>query len=523
MRTLFTLCLLLAGFFSFAQQYKISFSGQSEFSVDDPKVRVADGFIQYEKTDNKMQFGYTAKLYKVRFGIKLTKYDNEMKMVKELALQNGDRAYGPFDIKVQYVGNKLYLFYFQMAGETEEGDINIFAAEINASDLTLGTPMKVLSINQKNGGIFSKAFTSAAYNVFAIMPSPDKSKTLVFWTPNNSDGNYFFSVLNADFSPFTEKRGTMMTLTDPDVKSVCVDNLGDVFIAYAGAVDKHTMEQHIIVCAPKKKEKEVTLSLGESLIGTMCVHASKTNDIVHIGGTYGETLNFTGVYHATISAALPKVSKPIQVPLPDTLLKQLIDEGWGSDKKKRYGLERHYYPLPYELEDGSFGMAAEFREAITTTSTNMNGGLSSSHTNIISGDILNIRFDGNKSIVTSRIPKYRNSNAGRTVGDSYFALPYHNTMLFFYADNEKNLNRSLADQAVSSNVYTNSVMLVAAIDEAGNIKREKLIDKKDDDFLPVADDATYVPGTKELYIPVQKIRKLGGIGKEAMWAKVEIQ
>ncbi len=526
MRTLLTLCLIMAAFSSFAQQYKISYTDLAEFSVDDPKMRIPDGYLQYEKTDNKMQLAYTAKLYKVRFGIKLTKYDEQMKVVKEMQLP-GDRAYGPFDFTVKYVNGKLYVFYFQMAGENEEGDINLFEAEINTSDLSLGTPVKVLAVEQSNGGIFSKAFSAAMEAELDIKTSPDKSKILVFWTPNSETGNYWFKVYNADWSVVAEKKGTITTLTDPNVKSVCVDNAGNVFIAYKGDVDKKTMETHIIVCALKKKEKEVPLTLGDNILPSVCLFPSSKSNLIHIGGMYGDNENFLmqGCFYSTISAALPKPSKPELFPFADTLMQQFVDEGWGIDKKKAHGLKRLITPVPYELEDGSFGMANEFRDVIVDRAMNLNsngvGGGMDTHTHILSGSIFNMHFVNGKCIA-SRIPKHRNS-AGRTIGDSYSSVIYHNTIVFLYPDNEKNLSKPLNEVPVSSDVYTNSVLVAASIDANGNTKREKIIDKKDDDFLPVADEATMIPETNILYIPVQKIRKLGGVKREAMWAKVEIE
>ncbi|WP_315823127.1 hypothetical protein [Paraflavitalea speifideaquila] len=214
-----------------------------------------------------------------------------------------------------------------------------------------------------------------------------------------------------------------------------------------------------------------------------------------------------GLFQQTINTADLSITKPIALPFENTLVEQLDKDGWGSTKTKNYGIN----PLGLQgfvLSDGRIGLVGEYRKSNWTGRA----------TFITSGSLVYAILDGSKGKVAS-IPKYRTS-AGSTIGDSYAAFPYKNTLLIFYNDQESNLQRDITKPATTSNVYKNSVLAVAYMN-GDAISRQTLIDLTKDNFLAVGEGMSPLQGNKVL-IPVYKIKGLGGVGNDQKWGYINI-
>src|SRR6266542_5105746 len=91
-------------------------------------IRVNDNFIRYEVDYGHMQLAYTAKLNKVKYGINLYRYDNDMKEVQTLSLDDKQKDLGPFIPSFFTFGGKLHVLYYQY---TNDNTIKFFLTQVN--------------------------------------------------------------------------------------------------------------------------------------------------------------------------------------------------------------------------------------------------------------------------------------------------------------------------------------------------------------------------------------------------------
>lgn len=238
--------------------------------------------------------------------------------------------------------------------------------------------------------------------------------------------------------------------------------------------------------------------------------ASKKDKQVHIIGTYGEKPGkLTGIFHQTISTTDHSLNTAVSIPFQVPLVEQLDKDNWASTKEKSYGIDQ-LMMHGYALEDGRIALIGEFRKVNTTERAQYD----------ISGSLLNVLVDG-KTALAASIPKYRVS-AGSTIGDSYYAIPYKNTLLVFYNDNESNLQRDVTKVPVPSSEYKRSVLAVAFMNADGTIKRSSLINLTNDGFLAIGEGIQPLTWNK-LLVPAFKIKGLGGVGNGRKWGTINIQ
>jgi hypothetical protein len=238
--------------------------------------------------------------------------------------------------------------------------------------------------------------------------------------------------------------------------------------------------------------------------------AAKKGDLIYIAGTFfEETENLAGAYKASMSTTDFKLSAIKRSAFTDSLVERFSKDSWGSKKQKKYGLYPQFNAELIESGDGIVNLVAEFKTQVWGTRAVF----------YISGSILVVSF-GNTATTFARIPKTRTS-AGSTIGDSYAVISSQDKVIIFYNDVEKNIDRDITLDPVGSDVYSNAVLVAAVINGDGLVKREKVIDLKQKDFLAIGDRMN-VLAPSVLQFPVYKIKNLGGIGNDMMTATVTI-
>lgn len=121
------------------------------------------------------------KLYDLTYSMTVSKYDRNMNLVKEYAIANGEKQYGPLVPQLVLVNNKVALAYFQ-PGE-DKSSFSFYLALVDEDDLSLKNPQKFCTIKQDNVGI-TKAEGVMNANLVSFAYSPDKTKTLVIGLTN---------------------------------------------------------------------------------------------------------------------------------------------------------------------------------------------------------------------------------------------------------------------------------------------------------------------------------------------------
>ncbi len=387
----------------------------------DVPLKVADAYYSLE-AEQKMQFGFTFKLHKVRFPIKLMKHDKGLQTLKEISLSNGEKVYGPFLPVLKNFNDKPYLFYYLFSEEDER--IKLMAAEIVPSDLSLKTPEELLSIEQKNVGL--QQASDLLYNYkFELTPSPDKSRWLALWS-SGINNRFFFAVLDGSLKRLRTADETISGQRELVVKSACVDNAGNVFISYVA--DK---QAHIFSSSANGKKMDQEVKLGAANAFEVFVLPSLNSTDIQVAGTYKEGKDMiTGVFSQTLNSASFTMSNPVMTAFPATLVEQFDNDGWANTKAKKYGLyEIKLQPLL--LADGTVDLVGEFRRTELGVRTSF----------IVAGGILNVHFK-NKGVAFSRIPKARVS-AGSTIGDSYNAVVAAGGLVIFTTTMRTTYGRTL--------------------------------------------------------------------------------
>ena len=497
-----TLLFLLVSNLLFAQQFNVNVSERMELEGK-PPLKMGDAYFAAE-TDAKAQFGYTFKLSKMKYSVKLVKYDKNLKVDKEVKLADGERVYGPFEPMLKTIDDKLYFLYYQFAGDDD--DIKLMCSELNPSTLSLGSPQELISIEQKNIAL-QQVMDLMSLKKFVFTASPDFSKILALWS-SGINNQVYFSVLGRDIKKIRGVKESVKSELKVVVTNACVDNAGNVFIGFNDSKKKAT---HVLVSKQDGKSLDLDVKIANGNVHEAFVLPSINSNDIKVIGTYKEnTDNLAGVFLQTISTLNFQVGSSTKTAFPEKLVEQFDNDGWATTKAKNYGIFENLNLVPILLGDGSVNLVGEFRRVQQGTKSSF----------MIAGGILDIHFN-NAAAVFSRIPKARVS-AGSDIGDSFFPIAYKSQVIIFYNDHESNVKQDIVKSPSRSDNFKNSVLVAATISETGEVKRNILIDLSSEDYLPIAETLQRL-SLSSVLIPVRRIKGFGKVTDDFKWGIVEIK
>lgn len=492
-----------------AQKFTSKVSSTFEKELSNNFTMVGNRIIMAEEVDKNRQFAFSFKLSKLKFAIKLYSYDADGKLVKENAVFNGERKFGPLPSSIKMVGDKPYLIYTIF--EEKETTISWMASEIDPVSLAFSEAKPLLSIDYKKVGLM-KVMEFIDGSNYVLQLSPDKSRVLCLWS-SGLDNQYSISVLDAAMNPIWNTKESVLAAPKIKVTSATVTNNGTVYVSYKPD-SKDEYDVHVAVCSPNKKPKDHAIKLQTGRAFDALLVASQKDNLVHVTGTFSGASDFIdGVYYQSISAD-GKLDKAITTNFSEELLKHLdkVDPGsWAITKAKKHGTYRLKNMKAFELEDGSVSMIGEFRRVEYNAQHQAHQ---------YSGSLINARFVSGTTAKVAYIPKFRISSV-YNIGDSYFGMPYKNQLLVFYNDHKENLTSDVWAKGGNSHNYKKSVLAVATIDAEGNVKRESVLDLTADSFLPIGDQIVGLTQAS-LLIPISRIKNLGSIDKDSKWATISI-
>jgi hypothetical protein len=477
-----------------AQQFDVKVSPSFKRLENGNIVRTSKGFLAMEQTDIKAKLAYTIKLDKLKFGIKLSSYDQNMKLKKELQLQSGESTFGPFTPQIEEINEKFYLFYFKMK---EQGAVSVscMAAEIDADNLAIGKEVELFSTDLKNFGMF-KVFSLLSKSSFRVATSPDDSKAMVMWATGMSN-EYYLTVFDKSMNVLWKKKENASISDEIVLNSVCIDNAGTVYITYD--TDKEDDVQKLIVSEQKKRtERDLNIEGGNPF--QVIAVASTSGNFIHLVGTYKNASdNLAGVFHQKLPLGQARASAAVKTEFSPELVERLDKLGWANDKSKKYGL----YLLgmtAVATEGDNIAMTGCFRKTVVTDR-------SSQH---YSGSILGILFNDGKATI-GLLPKQRIS-ASTTMGDSYFAIASGEHIVIFYNDYDKNVEKGITDKFTNATDPSILVLVAATMDHHGNFQRKVVIDLTKEDFLLLPEKASWFQGG--VTIPGVEIKGMMGLPRD---------
>src|SRR5688572_955352 len=264
-----------------AQQFKVQDIGSLKDTKNDYDIiNVPNGFIAIEYSVKK-QMAYTFSLDKLRYTGKLIKYDEKLKVVKEVALSGGDRIYGPFIPFLKNISNRTFLFYHKPSDD--ESEIALYASELDETRLEPKSPKKILAINQKNIGLF-KAHDLFDNQKLVFKEFPNFQKTIVAWS-GGVNNEIYISVVDQNMDLIWSKHEVVAGASEIKLSNACLDKNGTAFISYS---DKKSKDKRSFIFITKQNVTPINIEL--MVDGATVRHAFVSpgdNDII-IAGTYME-------------------------------------------------------------------------------------------------------------------------------------------------------------------------------------------------------------------------------------------
>ena len=497
---------------SIAQKFTTVTSEPVTFSPESKVIPYGNQYISMEKSNAILHTSFKFNLYKYKFHYKLYQQDKTMQLVKEVKLNNGDRVYGPFSSTLKKINQKLYFVYFNMDVDTDEGPIHLMAAEVDTVSLGLLPPNELMTIDFKESKSRFTWSNIDEWDKLFVEQSPDHKNTLVSWS-SGIDNLYFYAVLDTNLKPVWSKNGSIELVDKLRLESSCIDNKANVYLALKGLLANELENSYIVFGTQKVADKDVAIGIIDGKASSINLVAASNEDVVKVTGTYktGKNPNLFGVYYTSVKAGERRLGKIQITPFTEEVLKELKHDEWSNLKEKYLGIYDKIDMAAYEHQNGNVDMLGMFRQMEFNVKNS---------SFIVTGDILCTHFSNGKATF-SRVPKYRVS-AGSTIGDSYAVFVHNNETIVFYNDNEKNLLKDLKDNATNSNVYKDVVLIAATIAEGQVVKREKVIDLKNDNYMAVPNWIVQ-SGAGKLLAPILKVKGMGGISKESRFATITIQ
>jgi hypothetical protein len=412
------------------------------------------------ETEAKAKFGWTMTLEKVKMGCKLSSFDNKLNLVKENTLAAGKDIFGPFSPFFKEINKKLYLIYYQY--ESEIG-IEVYTARVNLTTLELSDVKKVMTMDQKNVGLFKMVDLYNSYDLL-IKTSPDKSKILFFWT-SGVNSAFSYSVADSNMNVTRQGYQELENVKEFTIANMLIDNAGNFF---GGFLHKKKDDYHPFLLAGTGKGdvKKLELTLDGTSVHDVYVSKGNNDDQVKVVGTCSKGGYYiTGAFSQNMDKKNFKVSGQVIKDIPESLVEKFDNDSYAKTKKNNYGLYPQVQFDDFTMSDGTIMLAGDL-----TRYQNMG---ERAPVSPVKGSSLIIIFNATNDIVFNRLPK--KEFLGLEKGNSFFSHKRGEKLMLLYTDLESNVNTSLekAESASFASRKTN-VLVAATIEKDGNISRRIL-------------------------------------------------
>lgn len=306
----------------------------------------------------KNKFGYGVTLYDLKYVIRVTSYDPQMKIVKSVELFNGEDKIGPFTCRFLKLGGKEILVYYQKQEKNETFDV--FASQIDPVTLELKDTKKIFEIEQKNLGIFK--IDQIGDHVMHIVTSPDQQRIL-FLSSSQRNNKYTFAILDRDLNVLKSKVQTIEAAKSISIANTIIANNGDLFVAYQYLQDKKSGNYIRNVLKEGFNESRINIVIeteNEVWPHSMSISQGISENEIKVCGAYtADRLSIKGVYMQLIDRNSMTITHKMSKAIPDDLMDKYIEQGFAYKKEQKKGLKDITYFLPLVFEDNTICLVAE--------------------------------------------------------------------------------------------------------------------------------------------------------------------
>ena len=448
-------CFLMLSIVTIGQRYEVKTLGIIKDQKNTPNL-VKYGNRHYGVTNTaKSKMGWTLKLEKIKYSNKLLAYDEQVNLYKETQIEDGKEAFGPFSSFLEVINDKLYYISYNY---TESTGIEVSAAETDTTSLKPGPLKKVITIDQKNVGLFKIMSLYSSYD-FVVKVSPDKSKFLFLWIPGVNE-TFFFTVTDNKLNKLNSVSGSIRNAADLLLDNCIIDNAGNFFMAYK--YDKKGKYYSGLVTSINGVTKEAPITLTTGSPHDVYVSHGFADDHVRVYGTYSDDGYYiTGGFSCTVDKKSLLVKGLLQKPIPETMMNKFDKDSYAKTKKKDYGVHPEIYFVVKDLDDGNIIMAGDLIRYQNTGANSMPAA--------VYGPTLILLISKN-DINISRLPKREVGG-----GNSFYLHKWGSKAVLLYADLEDNISKTIDEGEVTHfTSRKNNVVVAAVVENDGRISRKIL-------------------------------------------------
>jgi hypothetical protein len=332
-----------------AQELKMEFLPAGDIENDVESVHKYGNKFYTDKTDwGKMQFAFSANLKKVKYGVDITQYDEQLNKLKKLSIDNGKNELGPFRPIVYYGSNAIYVTYFRF---TEDDEIKIFVSKVNPDDLTVTATREVMAYDQKNQAVWGTVKTIGDTRTFYKVSEDEKQA----WIIHASSKLILSTVIDADLKPVQKTESVPVELKDLEITGIHMGNDGNKVLVYKykDAAVKEFDTRGLFFQPANENGAFQTIKLPAGYFpGNLVLKLLKDGRKLYLGGEYyGEEYDDAGkgVLLAEVNMKTQSFSTPVFYPYTAELKQRVFDLDFAVKSKGEIVFKDHH--LNYEVNE----------------------------------------------------------------------------------------------------------------------------------------------------------------------------
>lgn len=519
---LFVSLLLLFALPSFSQHSQLNLS--NDFKIKETEY--ADQTISHSIHHNNYFYSVTndylktpkwlfTKLYDVKFPITLSKFDRDMKLLKEVKLENGADIFGPLSPELIFFNNQLYLVSFK---NNNASSFNFYIAPVNENDLSLGEAKLVSTIQQENLGAMKIAsFFTAGLAYFTT--SQDNSKLLV--ACKSAPNMLHTTVFDAQLNIVTQAR-TQVGLAEFDIPSavLTIENNSLLVLNF----EKETRIMGIN--SEGKKTETKYQGWGDFIPHHTKATIARDGKTIYIYSTTNHPSKFAttrtnGMLISKIDPITFKASKPLVYEFNQEFTKSISLQGGGEKNRKDYYLYK-FIPNLIELDNGTIAITGSPQDISTTFSPASPNSKSSATTITKTGPVIifypNTKGNSFEHVIVPRRISVSRTNMGGSgaiqivqspiasiANSGYLGKSLGDDILIIYSDNETNLIKGEGEKLVTTRSAGDLSLAEAVINKDKKLEYRKLVGKNQQKGFSYYLGNTVPSSTSSLIFPVGKV------------------
>ncbi len=421
-----------------AQQFKVSLSDGGDIKDNLTSFYKKGNYIYTANIDyGKMQMAFIGNLKKVKYGISIKQYDEQLKELKTISIDNNEKDLGPFLPKVHYSQTGILVVYFRY---TNDDKISMYATKVDFNDLKVIKTSLILEYDQKNIGTIG--LLENYYEMDCqIAVSPDEKKIFLAHT---SPKLIVTSVVDTDLTPVQKTEYTSVSLRNLMITDAHIDNNGHKVILYRhnNPALKNLYERGIFFQRADSKGTFAAINFADKkLPANLVLKESADGKKLYVGGQYfiqEYDDGIKGILLAEVDIEKQTISNPVFCAFNDEIIKRTFDLDFATRKKGAISITGQANNIQInEMKDGTIVVSADLETSSTGHTSNM--------TTYFSGPLFHAFFKPDGKTTIAFVPKKQVS----TIFTGYTTYVYEDKLICIFSDHSRNHQKEIEDKDIN--------------------------------------------------------------------------